>query len=163
MTDPSDAAILERAKSLCNEACFTIALQHRRLQTTEPEDEVFVMRWWADVQFLIVALRRLRRSAELAARVPSISGDLRAAIRKFDNALPTVAKMRNVGEHIDNYGVDAPKRHHPDIDRRQLQVGTWDGTVFRWLGSELDIDDAMQAFGAVKQAAESHCRAEKES
>src|SRR5579859_2833960 len=58
MTGPSDAAILERAKSLSNEACFTVSLQHRRLRTTEPEDQVFVFRWWADLQFLIVALRR---------------------------------------------------------------------------------------------------------
>ena len=56
----SGAVIPERAKSFCNEACFTIALQHRRLKTTEPEDGVFVFRWHADLQFLIVALRRLR-------------------------------------------------------------------------------------------------------
>jgi hypothetical protein len=50
---------------------FTVALQRRRIRSKEPEDDVFVMRWWADLQFYIVALRRLRRAAELASRVPS--------------------------------------------------------------------------------------------
>ena len=152
---PSDGAILERAKSLCNDACFTVALQHRRLRTTEPEDEIFVFRWWADLQFLIVALRRLRRSAQLAARVPSVSEKLKIAIREFDKTLPNLAKMRNVGEHIDDYALDSPKRHHPDVNRRQLQVGAWDGKIFSWVG-DLDIDVALGAaeelFEAVKQA-----------
>ena len=150
MTGPTDAAILERAKSLCNEACYMVLLQRRRLQTIEPEDEVFVFRWWADLQFLIVALRRLRRSAELVAkRVPSV-GD---AIRKFDNALPDLAKMRNVGEHIDDYAVDHPKkRRHRDVGRRQLQVGKWDGKVFRWLESSLNVDDALKAAEELLQA-----------
>ena len=66
---PSDAAIMERARSLANEAMFTLALQRRRIRSNGPEDDIFVMRWWADLQFLIVALRRLRRTAELAGRV----------------------------------------------------------------------------------------------
>lgn len=155
MTGPSDAAILERAKRLCNEACFTVSLQHRRLRTTEPEDQVFVFRWWADLQFLIVALRRMRRSAELAGRVPVVSKVIAQAIGEFDRTLPDLAKMRNIGEHIDDYAVDAPKRRYADIDRRHLQVGTWDGKVYRWIG-ELDIDVALEAaerlFGAVREA-----------
>ena len=153
MTGPTDAAILERAKSLCNEACYMVLLQRRRLQTIEPEDEVFVFRWWADLQFLIIALHRLRRWAHLAADVPSVSNDLQVAIREFDNALPDLAKMRNVGEHIDDYAVDHPKkRRHRDVDRRQLQVGKWDGKVFRWLESSPNVDDALKAAEKLLQA-----------
>ena len=72
MGRPSDAAILERARSLATEAISTVALQRRRPRSTEPEDGVFVFRWWADLQFLIVALRRLRRAAQLAARTPAL-------------------------------------------------------------------------------------------
>jgi len=35
----SDKSILLRAVSLCNEACFAVDLQHRRLRSTEPEDD----------------------------------------------------------------------------------------------------------------------------
>jgi hypothetical protein len=132
--------------SLCNEACFTVALQRRRLRTAEPEDTTFVFRWWADLQFLIVSLRRLRRSASLGAHVPSVSERVNQAIGAFDKKLPDLAKMRNIGEHVDDYAVDAPKRRYSDVDRRQLQVGTWDGKVYRWIG-ELDVDVAYEAAG----------------
>lgn len=122
-----------------------MALQHRRLRQSEPEDEVFVFRWWADLQFFIIALGRLRRIAKLAADVPSTSSDLNAALKKLDKLLQILGKIRNIGEHIDEYTVDAPRRHYSDVCRHQLQVGTWDGTVFYWLGYELNVDDALRA------------------
>jgi hypothetical protein len=98
-----------------------------------------------DFQFLIVALRRLRRAAELAARVPCVQAYVADAIREFDKSLLGLRKMRNAGEHVDAYAVDDAKRHHREIDRRQLQVGSWDGKVFRWLEGELDTDSALDA------------------
>jgi hypothetical protein len=129
----------------------TVALQVRRLATEEPEDETFVLRWWADLQFLIVALRRLHRAAELAASADDDGGRLRAAIERFDRRLPALAVMRNVGEHLDAYGGDSPTRHRKTIDRRQLQVGTFDGRTYQWLldeeghSLELDIHEAKAA------------------
>jgi hypothetical protein len=155
---PSRAAILERARSLANEAVWAVALQHRRLRTQEPEDDHFVFRYVTDLQFLIVALRRLRRAAELAARAPDVSADLGAAVNAFDSALPALAVMRNVGEHIDEYAVDHPKRRHRKVDRRQLQVSVWNGSTYQWLGHELDIDAALTAaenlYHAIKSAAQ---------
>ena len=141
---PSKEAILDRMLSLCNEACFTVALQHRRLQTTEPEDAIFVFRWWWDLQFLVVALRRLRRSAAIGEGIPAVSAKIKLAIDSFDKRLPDLAKMRNIGEHVDEYAVDAPRRRYRQVDRRQLQVGTWDGRVYRWIG-ELNVDVAKEA------------------
>lgn len=144
--EPSEVVTLERARSLANEAMFTVALQRRRTRSTEPEDEVFIMRWWADLQFFIVALRRLRRAAELASRVPLAQGTgLSVALRDFDNALPQLSKLRNVGEHIDEYAVDGSKRRHKDVDRRFLQVGTWDGNTYQWLGESINVDVAHDA------------------
>lgn len=158
MPRPSDAVILERAKSFCNEAIFTVALQHRRLQTTEPGDNEFIFRWHADLQFFIVALRRLRRAVELGAEVPHVSTTLREALTAFDGRLPDLAKMRNVGEHINDYMLG--DGHTKDIQRGGLQVSTWDGTVFTWLGVKLDIDVALRAaealFEAVKLSVRSH-------
>lgn len=152
---PSDAALLERAFSLVNQAMFTVALQRRRVRSEEPEDKVFVFRHWADLQFLIVALRRLRRAAELASRVPAGSS-LREALRGFDHALPGLSVMRNVGEHIDDYAVDNTKRRHKSVDRRSLQVGQWDGATYTWLNFSLNVDDAHAAafalYSAVKRA-----------
>lgn len=152
MLTPPDAVILERAKSLCNEACFTVALQKRRLQSAEPEDGVFIFRWWADFQFLIVALYRLRRAAELAKKVSGVRKVMKRAISEFDKSLPNLRKMRDVGEHIDAYAIDAQTRHHEGVNRRQLQVGSWDGRVFRWLEHELDIHIAQKAASKLFQA-----------
>lgn len=132
-SSPSDAALLERAQRLANDAIHAVALQRRRIGSTEPEDDTFVMRWWADLQFMIVALRRLRRAAELASRNTTAGPEVRAALTAFDAALPSIKTMRNVGEHIDSYALDSPRRHDKAIDRRQLEVGEWDGTTFRWL------------------------------
>jgi hypothetical protein len=152
----SDEAKLERAKSLCNQACWTVALQVRRLRTEEPEDVKFVFRFWADLQFLIVALRRLRKAALIANFVPGVA----TAIKSFDGALPGLAKMRNVGEHVDAYAIDDPSRHHRDISRRGLQVGSWDGTTFSWLEQDLNIDKALREaetlFMAICTALKSH-------
>lgn len=149
MDRPSDAATLERARSLATEAIYTVALQCRRLRSTEPEDDAFVFRWWADLQFLIVALRRLRRTAELAARIPTTADAMKLAVQTFDAALPRLPQTRNVGEHVDDYAVDAPRRHHKNVDRRQLQVGSFDGTTYHWLGGVLNIDDALSASEAL--------------
>jgi hypothetical protein len=140
---PSDGAILERAFSLANEAMFTVALQRGRVRGTEPEDESFVFRWWADLQFLIVALRRLRRAAELARRVPAAAGDVAAALKAFDVALPMLPMMRNVGEHIDDYALDRGRDKH--VSRQALQVGAWDGRTYSWLGESLNVDVAHAA------------------
>ena len=144
-----DAVVLERAWSLVNEAMFTIALQHRRLHSIEPEDDIFILRWWADLQLLIVALTRVRRAAGVAARVPKVAAPITAAIQVFDQAIPNLRVMRNVGEHIDDYAVDGPRRRHKEVTHQQLQVGTWDGTVFKWLGKqqlrELNVDHVLTA------------------
>ena len=142
---PSAAVTLERARSLANEAVFTVALQCRRLRTNEPEDDTFVFRWWADLQFLIVALRRLRRAAQIAAGVPGTAVAVKSAIHTFDEALPGLDKMRNIGEHIDEYAVDSHRRRDRSVTRQHLQVGTWDGTTYTWLDCELNIDTALVA------------------
>ncbi len=157
---PSDEAVLERASSLANEAIHIVALQRRRLRSSEPEDDSFVFRYWADLQFFIISLRRLRRTAELANKVQAVSSPLSAALKKFDDSVPALKIMRNVGEHIDDYALDDPKRHHKNINRQSLQVGTWDGTTFEWLDAKLNIDEAHDAaidlYQAVQKAAKSY-------
>jgi hypothetical protein len=51
--------------------------------------------------------------------------------------------MRNVGEHIDDYALG--EGQHKDVHRHALQVGSFDGTVYRWLRRELDIDASLVA------------------
>jgi hypothetical protein len=87
-------------------AMWSIELQCRRLEAVEPEDGEFVLRKWADFDFLIVALTRLRRATRLAARIPQLQASLGTALVQFDKALPDLKKMRDVSEHIDDYAID---------------------------------------------------------
>ena len=162
MNDSSDTAILEDAKSLCNCAMWVVALQYRRLRTGKPVDDDFIFQYQADLEFLMVALRRLRRAAELAARVPFAQSALCAAIRDFDQALPDLVKMRNVSEHFDDYILNNQRRRHRDVQSGQLLVNRWDGTQYEWLGGSLNIDTAHQAaeklFLAVKLVFEEYLK-----
>jgi hypothetical protein len=146
---------------LANIELHAVALQHRRLRSKEAEDEHFVMRWWVDLQFLIVSLRRFRRAVTIA--IGDGDNNLQAALGSFDAALPSLKTMRDIGEHLDAYAVDSPQRHDRTIDRRQLEVGDWDGRKFRWLkqsdgtSHELDIDTALMAardlYSALRESA----------
>ena len=82
------------------------------------------------------------------------------ALQQFDNDLPGLGTMRNIGEHIDAYALDHPRRHDPTISRSLLQVAAWDDRNYRWLGIELNTDDALEAgqrlYRALRQAQNQH-------
>jgi hypothetical protein len=138
----TDAATIERSARLTNDAMWVVALQRRRLNTAEAEDHSFPGRLWADWQFFIVALIRLRAAAKIASTVPSARSEIARALATFDHGLP-IRRMRDVGEHIDDYAVGRGK--HRDVDRRALEVGSFDGTTLRWriTPEELNADTAL--------------------
>lgn len=97
---PSEAATTERAASLVNEAMFAVALQRRRIRSDEPEDKEFVFRRWADLQFSILVLRRLRRAVELARQAPTASASLTHALNEFDRRLPMLSMMDQFARNV---------------------------------------------------------------
>lgn len=106
------------------------------------------MRWWADLQFLIVALVRLRAAAKTFQKASGAK--IAEAIEAFDAALPKLRKMRDVAEHIDEYAIDSGRRM--DVSRCELAVGAWDGTTFSWMNSTLNIEKAQAAAEALFRA-----------
>src|SRR5215510_10846291 len=120
-TKATSEATYERARRLANMSLWTIALQCRRLRSAEPEDSVFVLRRWADVDLLIVALTRLRRASELAQYVPEIKKQISQALKQFDSALPNLRKFRDVAEHINDYAMDHGKHA---VARQELEVSS---------------------------------------
>jgi len=140
---PSDADTYERARRLANLATWTVVLQRRRLKTNEPEDREFIFRRWADFQFLIVALTRLRRATTLAAKVPALKSAMQNALTNFDTALPALKNMRDIAEHFDDYAMD--RGRDSSVSRESLEVGVIGDSVFQWLGHELNADMAVSA------------------
>lgn len=67
------------------------------------------------------------------------------ATRAFDDAVPGLRVMRNVGEHFYAYATDDPRRHHPSVVCQQSQVDACDATTYSWLDHELNIDTARAA------------------
>jgi hypothetical protein len=142
---PMPAASYERAKRLANIALWSVELQCRRLRSAEPEDGAFALRKWADFHFLVVSLTRLRRAAQLAARVPELHRHLADAIARFDSALPGLKAMRDVSEHIDEYALDQGQRRN--VSRQELEVSSLaeEGPTLNWLGSTLNASDALRS------------------
>lgn len=141
--DDERVATLAQAYSFSNEAMYMVAIQCRRIRSSEPEGRHFVLRWWADLQFLIVALWRLRSAAVLALQSEPGNSSLRGAIVSFDTALPDLRRMRNVGEHVGDYAMENGRDR--TVQKKQLQVGSFDGRSFFWLDAELNIDLALAA------------------
>jgi len=142
-----DNVKLAFASSIANEALWAISLQCRRLRANEPEDEKFPARFWVDIQFLVVTLRRFRKAIEIARSVPNLTPEITLALKTFNDAIPDLDKMRNVGEHLDDYAWDNPTRHRKEVSHRDIQVGSWssDTGQFNWLGSTLNIDVSLKA------------------
>lgn len=141
------------AHSVANDAVRAVAMQRHRVLADLPEDETFFgakgFRQEVDLNFMLVALRRLRRAATLAAQVEGCKQFLRKPIQQFDAALPGLATMRNVGEHIDEYIAGSPRRRH-DVEPPAVGIRIWrptesGGYVFEWVGQEFEIDAALTA------------------
>jgi hypothetical protein len=102
------------------------------------------------------ATHATRRCQRLEAIQPRPTEEMNTALAAFDQAIPSLKTMRNVGEHFDDYAVDDPKRRHRKVSRSQLQVGSWSETTRYWLDHELNADDAVTAakklFQAIKSA-----------
>jgi hypothetical protein len=141
------------AHSAANDAVRAVAMQHYRVLADLHEDGAFFgakgFRQEVDLNFMLVALRRLRRAAILAAQVEGCQLSLLQPVRQFDEALPGLATMRNVGEHIDDYIMGSNKRRHRDVGPGSGGVRVWrpsesGGYVFAWVGQEIDIDSALK-------------------
>jgi hypothetical protein len=80
---------------------------------------------------LMIALRQLRRSVELAALAPAFQDGLVRALAEFDGPLPDVWRMRSVEEHFES----CPLPH----------ADAWDGRIFTWAGGSLNVEEALRA------------------
>lgn len=158
-TGPSDDEVLHRAYSFANEA--TIAVDLQRSRTRPPSNPTAQ---WIDLHFIVVALWRLRRAANLASQVPRVRDQIQAALALFDSALPDLRDMRDAAEHIDDRALSKPpRRGRQAISRFELQSGSWSPAdeTWTWAGRTLDVKAANAAAMSLLLAlrsADPHCR-----
>lgn len=145
MNEPTPAATYERARRLANVALWAVHLQCRRLRNNDEIDEEFVLRRWADFDFLIIALTRLRKAVSLAGKAPMLAQPVTQALASFDEVLPDLKKLRDTAEHIDEYAVD--RGRVKSIKRQSLEVSSlsMEGPTLEWLGFRLNTEEALDA------------------
>lgn len=158
---PSAIRTLERAARLANKSIFAIRLQLTRIRasgTVATSDDVddAIMQRWADSEFLIIALWRLRTTAHIAASVSSVKNSMAAAIEEFDRQLPHLQMMRHVSQHLDDYAIDHPTRRRQRmpgstefVGRRVLEVAGLGNGEFNWLRGRVNFADAEAAANAL--------------
>lgn len=140
MAELTDEQILEDAFWLARNAVYMVDLQYRRVMEGSE--------WWIDMQFFIVALRRLRNVCGLAGH----NRDVKRALTAFDRMLPDLKAMRDIGEHIDAYARGTGKRK--DVERDSIEDGQLedDGT-FSWPGLagrySLNVNTAWKSANAL--------------
>lgn len=107
-TVPTNAAVLQRAARLGNDAMMAIRMQLDRIEagpSQHGEDGYWAV--FIDVDFLIAALWRIRQAGVLAK---SRIGRWWAPLDAFDRALHDLKLMRDVSQHISEYGIDGDGR-----------------------------------------------------
>jgi len=88
-------------------------------------------------------LWRMRLAGNLAQRT---MGPSWTALQEFDQVLPDLKLMRDVAQHIDEYGRDGDNRRHSNpttgqrVGRRSLHVMSLGDLSFNWLGGTIDFD-----------------------
>jgi hypothetical protein len=131
-------AVYEDARSESNLAVWAIHLQIQRLRSEKNEIEGFVLQPVVDFHFLVTALTRLRKMADLVLK----HSDISEAIKQFDNALPDLRKIRNVLEHIDKYRLGEGRNKKVSINGlRTIMLGP---DKIQWLDYEIKIEQAAK-------------------
>jgi len=143
---------VERLRTEATNWINAVALQSgridRRFRKQYP-DQVEIQALEIDLHFFLVAAVRLRRCIEqVSRRVPGLSGRVTTRLRSFDIETPSLLRLRNVSEHVDEYNLD--EGHDDTVSRRQVQTWYLDtadggGAIWGWLGQRLDIERTAKA------------------
>ena len=138
-------ALLRRLRSEATTWVNAVRMQRTRLKPVDHRDiwEVEI-----DLHFLLVALVRLERAVIRAVDDAGLRPAMASELEEFNTSIPGLRRMRDVGEHADEYNLSKGRR----IDVPRSQVQSWGlgksnsgGLVWKWIGQELDVDSASDA------------------
>jgi len=138
--------VYEDARSEANIAVWAIQLQINRLRSEDNEIPGFVLQPVVDFHFLVTALTRLRKMADLVSKFSNIS----EAIKKFDETLPDLKNIRNVLEHIDEYRLG--KGRNKNVSANALRTILLDPDRIQWLDYEIKTNEALEVSDFLFQA-----------
>jgi len=111
------------------------------LNSKENEIPDFVLQPVVDFHFLVTALTRLKKMAELVSKYSNIS----EGIKKFDEALPDLKNIRNVLEHLDEYRMG--KGRNKSVSVNGLRTIMLDPNRIQWLDYEINGNEVLEVSG----------------
>ncbi|BAX97338.1 hypothetical protein MSTE_02022 [Mycobacteroides stephanolepidis] len=149
---PSEPVIAERLRTEATNWINGVSLQSSRIAQAfrnRHSSHVDFQALEIDLHFFLIAVFRLRRCVErVSNRVRGLSVPLTARVGVFDDAIPSLRRLRNVSEHIDEYNLDEGR----DSQVSRIQVQTWyldtaegGGLIWGWLGERLDVEQTHEA------------------
>lgn len=149
----SDGHILEVSKSQANQWITAMELCRQRI-FADSGDELFgskPFRLEVEIHFFLVALLRFYRSLSLAVAKLPPNAPLQERMLNFNEYIGIKRKMRNVGEHFDEYLEG--RGHDDNIDSGVLQVWKMEhddeNVRFNWLGETFDLKRTMNEADSV--------------
>lgn len=107
---PTEDVVVQRVRTEATNWINAVALQSGRIDRRfrkQHAGHVEIKALEVDLHFFLVAAVRLRRCIEqMSRRIPGLSGPLTTRLRSFDIEAPSLLRLRNVSEHIDEYNLD---------------------------------------------------------
>lgn len=116
---------------------YAVRMQAARIRDNDGQS------WSVDVQLLVTALCRLRKTVDLAAGLGRAAAPAMAAGRDFDRAVPGLRLLRDAAEHLEDYG--RGRGRDQSVSRPGLASDSWDGRVFRSYLREPPVELDLQA------------------
>ena len=140
-------AACDDALIVANNFVFSVAMQISRIREKRADVEPFVMRRFVDLEFLVVALTRLRRAANVINLFPYTETKLSQAMEKYDKRLSGLKQLRNITEHYDDYLLK--KCRNKKIDLKAIRSGYMTKCIsydsVEWMDFRLDLDECLAA------------------
>ena len=140
-------AYYEDTRTMANNYVYAVERQISRIRELPSADESFVMRQFVDVEFLLVALTRLRRAVCALQKIPAAAEKAKLAIAQFDQRVPHVKDLRDITEHYDDYLARNGRNRRMSADRVRRGLLTKEMTQeqTQWMGYTIYFDECMEA------------------
>lgn len=117
---------------------WTIEMQLYRISNAETFDENFVLRRWADFQFLLTSIMNLRNICKSAIKSHRRKTPLKIALKIFEAELSFVKEIQSIEFHIDEYLNSEEKIK--SIMNNQLEVSFYQNKTLHWRGHSTELD-----------------------
>ena len=151
-------AVYKDARILANIYVHAVAMQISRVRQEVSDSDLFIMRQFVDLEFLLVTLVRLKRAACAIREVPVAREAMQQVIKEYDRRLPALKNLRDITEHYDDYLLEQGRISKADRSgllartiRSGLLTKIMSPESIDWMGYSMNLNEIMAAAEALFQ------------